>query len=439
MHSYSDPVLPDDVWDLILDHFDDSSPHDRSALFACSYVNRNLSILSQKRIFKDVRLNYDSVDGTDPQDTTILVESNQTTTGRKFLQLLEGSPHIASYVHSLTVQTNSQRDQAWKSRLFEPTCCLPGFSLYQIASQLDQLTGFTLQGSLKWERIEQRTQSFLLNVVRRMQRLRLASVEQLPISAFQGCRDLQELCISSLNWDIPDDIIHVKKVKLSNLDIGNPSTQVDFGVEIFDSPHSPFDFTQLRTLRLSTLRYTVAGINRMLSVCAESLEVFEFSVNKPFADPSLSIALDPPSLSSARNLRHLTLSACVRERVSYNAGETYCSTDFAFIDSMIQTLPSFHSRPSSGLQIDLSITLQQLNPRVGSIPWSKLFRSMNEARISSSLKVINLMVWKIYGYIRLASLSEIPGNCPELKELHERGLVNYGNRGIEEPFETLFT
>ncbi|KAF8900704.1 hypothetical protein CPB84DRAFT_1018985 [Gymnopilus junonius] len=97
--SLNDQVFPLELLQHIIDDVDITSSEGKTFLVTLPYTSRDFAIISQKRLFSniDVQLKISK------QDNFAGFFEDEETNGPKFLSLLDGSPHIASYVRNLTV------------------------------------------------------------------------------------------------------------------------------------------------------------------------------------------------------------------------------------------------------------------------------------------------------------------------------------------------
>ncbi|KAI4518987.1 hypothetical protein K525DRAFT_272147 [Schizophyllum commune Loenen D] len=88
------PTLPQELLDLVLDHL--GAWIDYKSLQACSLAHRCLLARSQQWLFREIRLIVNEYDLED-------VDRRERSQPKKLYAILQESPHLAGYVHTLIV------------------------------------------------------------------------------------------------------------------------------------------------------------------------------------------------------------------------------------------------------------------------------------------------------------------------------------------------
>lgn len=284
------PVLPRELFYRIINAIDAGSPEGRQSLISCSYTDRALSVISQERIFRNVQISY-VIWITQGNDKTLL--DYEGTTGHKFRDLLAGSPHIGPFVQNLTIKMLSIRrfNSATLAKYSKTSSKTALFSLYAIVPQLRNLKGLILPNSINhvmWSSVEEHAKAFFTSIIPTLTKLDLLYFTHLPLSMFYGRDNLEELHVSSLYMDTTQTSqTAIRKVKLrvlevANLGVGNKPDSLWFTMR-----NSPFDISQLRSLKLSDRSPWLSEINEMLTLCSHTLEELDFHP-PPYRAPSKS-------------------------------------------------------------------------------------------------------------------------------------------------------
>ena len=141
------PALPLELLVEIIQFIDATSQDGQLTLSSFGLTNRALIEPCQRRIFQEVEISYIQSRANRSVLAPILIRdgdtsNNEFTTGYLFGKLLATSPHIASYVNTLTVRVSQG------SGSFDPfdgppagisTSEMESFSLYAIIPQLYNL------------------------------------------------------------------------------------------------------------------------------------------------------------------------------------------------------------------------------------------------------------------------------------------------------------
>lgn len=271
--------VPTEILDHILEDLDVASHDDRSSLLACSYANQALGVLAQKRLFRDVAI---SVKIGELYTETLFYEDNDgLTTGRKLLALLNVSPHIASYIQSITVtdvvQPPGLDQPSWSPEPNSIKSDNSEFPLYIITARAQNLKKLFLSiSSLDsrhcfWSLMLPKMQNFFTQLAQRLHGIGLHPIEQVPMSIFH-CSVVDELEISSMH--MISNVVPPSQVKLKSLNLQYRGPSLDcigyLWLSCFDSPSSAFDITDLRTLKVSP-NATFPGLEDILKLCSKSL------------------------------------------------------------------------------------------------------------------------------------------------------------------------
>ncbi|KAF8874960.1 hypothetical protein CPB84DRAFT_1797090 [Gymnopilus junonius] len=406
-------VLANELLDLILDYTADGSPEGQKALLACACVNHALQSMSRKRIFRAVKVSYESLYDS---DVNIVLVDAVGTTGAKFRDLIAASPEIGAYVQELQVDVVSRKDPAAK------------------------LKKFAVRSSLvvhRWSTFERRTQQFFIDVISHIQELDLQLFELFPISSFFGRNNLRSLRVPSLVWD-PDDTKQTptSKVVLDFLDVGYGSgSPVDIN-SCFASPWSPFSISQLRTLRLSNPYFMDFEINELLALCSNTLESLTLEVDI-FGHYNIPLPPEFPKLSSLQMLRHLTIKSAIHGYV-YEQPSSHSprsNNDISHIASMLNSLPTKDHHRRAILRVDIIfavIDVSKFNITFPLLPWTDFIETLNNPQISCYLNHVNIKIhrFETHGRNGLKRLHDIP--TPALCDILDRneGLKGLRQRGI---------
>ena len=275
--------LPFELLDLIIDNVDPSSRAGQSILKVCNLANQTLHSICQRRLFEEISLTYKlgHVEGG-----TVLYDDERTT-GHKFLNLINTSPHICTYVKKLSIDELPREAMlpSDPSRRSWNASDSATFSLYAIISQCKALEAFVPRCYFDWNPsrrfIEERTQAFFLQLVRRVKEVDFRTLQYFPITAFSGCHNLERLHITSLgeaeghNHDTPSP--EAKQVHLLSL-VLNDVTE-DEAVSWFDSSFSPLNISRLHSLTISLKRRNIPAMEKVVALSSESLENLDLRMN----------------------------------------------------------------------------------------------------------------------------------------------------------------
>lgn len=269
--------LPVEILDHILGDLDSGSPDAKSSLLACSYANRAFGAIAQKRLFRDLSISI-KVSQRGSRAITFYEDNDGLTTGRKLLDLLNISPHIASFIQSITVtdavQPPGTGQPVWSPRPNSIKSDNSEFPLYIITARAKNLKKlfFTLSSldGLRyfWSSMPHKMQDFLTQLTQRLPGIGFHSFLGVPMSIFYSSI-VHELQISHI--DINTNVIPPSKVKLESLDfLFLPHTaNLRERVSWFNSPSSAFEITDLRTLKVSPNDFS--GLEDILALCSKSL------------------------------------------------------------------------------------------------------------------------------------------------------------------------
>ena len=276
------PLLPLELLVLIIDNVDSSSEEGRQSLRNLSLANNALRSICQERLFRTVELYY--VTSIDVRDgTTLLFSEDEDNTGRRFLDTLARSPHIGPFVRYLEI-TTLQLDPMEFTPPPKSNSESASFSLYSIVPALPNLKGFSVSKRPPFwgYAVGEQMEACLSSLASFVTQLELSSLPTLPTSIFSGCRNLRDLSVSSLELGEGDITSRdsMQKVKLRKLELGFCFPADVFATTCFNTPQSPLDISELRSLSLSPIRFLyTTSLNVWLPLCFSALEHLKFAIN----------------------------------------------------------------------------------------------------------------------------------------------------------------
>ncbi|KAF8880804.1 hypothetical protein CPB84DRAFT_1851739 [Gymnopilus junonius] len=418
--------LPNDVLETVISNLDTTFVPDRTSLHNLSYTNYILKTMCQKQLFSDT---YIVVKGRRNKTGTYFFEDN-TTTGRRFLQLIRHSPHLARYVqvfnlnvygglppHNSTVSENSLSNDA-------------AFPLYVILPQLLNIRKFAIRldsdkvGPPSWSKLDTRLQEFFTDILQRLPQVNLRGYFGLPPSVFANCPALKELHIA-------------RSYRHASVEPAD-----SFFMDPWFTPESGvIDLTGLKTLEIQAPVPAIAGILRL---CSGSLESLDFRVqaagqsqfNYSSESQSSESMYGPPvlDLSDLCNLRELTIHAAISQRSIrpplFLPAESQISgydTDLPYVASMLRTLSMRRNFPILKIRVFIK-TYDIPGDLLGAIAWSQFVGELLTDEQWTNKDVV--LEVKLEAYIEYEHVESLSGRFRAiweqeecLKRITEKGLV----------------
>jgi hypothetical protein len=241
-----------DIFDTL---YDDSHI---ATLKACSLVDPLFCTLSQMRILSRVILHQENTYPTLSSPATIITPTYSPAV--HFLQVLNMSPHIATYIQTLTIQC----DWIVVGAIFMDHWVGRDTALAIVLPRLINLRRVSISGnrvvlSLKqhkprpWDTISQGLTSVFSNKIPScaLTDLDVTGIELFPIDLLRQCPALKRLSMSSLHFDPEKKILAADEgysvPQLDYLHLEDLSDLEDV-TQCFSAPSFPLDITCLREL-----------------------------------------------------------------------------------------------------------------------------------------------------------------------------------------------
>ena len=438
------PVLPLEILVEIVRSIDATSQEGRRTLSTFARTSHIFTKLCQKRIFRDVEIDYIK-SGINPygwsHHTFVIrdgdTSNNEFTTGHLFRALIYTSPHIASYVHTLTVRVSEDKATRWTTgrppMTQMTTSAMDSFSLYTILPRLPNLTAFLTYGRLPilWHNLELTTQTHFSRIISQYPSVGLSLFQYLPPMLFCQCTKLEHLSVGSL-WPIQLDV-EVKmvcKTSLRTLEIGFQNSTEDLPMaEWFRNPYPALSLSRLQSLKVSDIHCRGDHLEALLELCATTLEEL---------DIHLRIPENTPDLSLLKKLRLLT----IRLRLVSPEGNQPLS-DQSLINPFIHTISTLRTLPWASFlphQLHLAIHLSVISlpnfdnalPRLAG--WSDLTTFLNDDTMKLFIGHTRLVLQPTEKYfsglkaipMSLPDLAEVLNKNPYLRALRESRRLSYG-------------
>ena len=95
------PVLPTELLEAVINRLNPEAQAGREALLSCSYAGSALLPVAQRRLFQNTTVRFTL--GLERGIAHLVEDLTLGSTGRKLLDLLNQSPHIASYIRSFNI------------------------------------------------------------------------------------------------------------------------------------------------------------------------------------------------------------------------------------------------------------------------------------------------------------------------------------------------
>lgn len=325
MATVSRPCLPQELVDTVINWLSD----DVESLRASSLVSRRFVALSQKHLFSTIALR------SEPQCRLYLPfiaqeAPTQSPTSRiiaKFTDLLESSPHLASYVHSLVLSD----DLSETGHTLNPvsTWLSIGTSqcLVAILPRLRKLQTFHIQGvwqySTAWSHFNAHLRNAMMNMFRlkSLSSLSIHWIHNFPLAMLRSCSQLKhlDLRLPSVSDDLDGERESQEflRTALENTtdDAGQPRPQLEsltlscslFVLDWFiRHADSIFDLTHIRNLAFpgpSKGDVLCKYIWSIIQTCSGSLEHLAlWPSNSVNTSVSMSAVLEKMDLTICTNL-----------------------------------------------------------------------------------------------------------------------------------------
>ncbi|KDR83191.1 hypothetical protein GALMADRAFT_134681 [Galerina marginata CBS 339.88] len=429
LRNQSPLVLPNELLELIINNLQADNDDDQESLISCSYANRILCIICQTRLFQNVVVIHGEGHGAD----NITLFDDKQSTGNRFLRLLDGSPHIGSYVRKITLKAVFPRSLSDADTIASRD---PQFSFYAIPSRLQNLQEFILLAPtyFRWRNFDEPTKTFLRNMTQRLPVLDFHLIEGIPISVFYNCAALRGLRIASFerNTD-PTAMLHTR-AKLRALEVGYDSeSHISAPKELpswFKPTSSPFDLRHLMDLTLPSNDYFMSDIQGMLELCSNTLERLDFHLGYqyelPFEvnglTPGSEPEITPPNLGSLHQLRRLTFRTAI-----CGSGELLTS-DIPFASSILKTLSYDMHHPPLELILDIYLQGYPIDC-LSTFPWFILVNVLCGNQILPRLAGVELKFLLQVGCggveISPQDLASSLDQNEDLSKLRGKGLLSY--------------
>ncbi|PPQ71724.1 hypothetical protein CVT26_007634 [Gymnopilus dilepis] len=427
------PFLPQELLFHIIDNVDPSSEQGQQSLRATSLAGHALRIICQERLFQKVQISYvASVDHL--RGMIFILSEDERTTGQRFRDVLNRSPHIGAYVQSLTINTSKK---PWSGSLDPedmfglPKCYseLPSFSLYSIVAAMPNLKKFSVSSSssktfFAGNNVGKCMHACLSSIVSRVTDLDLTILPSIPVSIFSGSSSLQDLRVSSLKKSNTLTAQGaVTKTKLRKLMFLFLCPEDRVVIKWLNSPHSPLDISELRSLSGSIIPlYSASILNEWLPLCFSALEELKFTVK-----PSESGSSRVVDLKRLLRLRQLKITATVTNHNSQH---------LVYISRTLNTLPFRQLRPRQ-LHLELTMRVNDL-PHFGTnlplLHWTDLVTTLEDNRAFPCFSQVKIRIGRFesrlsHEKIRIntsvTELTQILDKNDGLRKLRERGLLSY--------------
>ncbi|PPR00547.1 hypothetical protein CVT26_009879 [Gymnopilus dilepis] len=358
--------LPTEILGFILDILALESSW--SALRSCSLASRLFCTLAQSHLFRDITL-YETYIRS--RTVPSYVRNNFSPAGA-FLRQLENSPHIASYIHGLTVQCN----WVYMASAIPPSHWLDtDTSMSRLLPQLVNLRRLSIKGNKPllpsfptfrpraWRSFAQSFRDAVAESIntQSLHELDLTGVGSFPVHFLRHGKEIKRLHVAHLfvdqnTFDTSD--VHTKLHQLEMFHIDEVGT-ADCSTTI-SSPSWPYDLTSLDTFIIypSDFHDSIGLLSiSMKNLTHLHIQTGELQVVSSFN--SLGFLLktyqtNPPSLQNFSNLRSLTIDAQFTVRTFHHRSLVdYFTTPVRWIRDLLESMITSHS-PSTG-------TLQEIN------------------------------------------------------------------------------
>ncbi|KAJ3508437.1 hypothetical protein NLJ89_g5757 [Agrocybe chaxingu] len=357
----SSPRIAVELIDHILDDVADD-PDAAATLKACSYANSTLCGMSQKRLFRDLKLDFSyylknpEATSTFRQEYVVCERRVPRSRGRKFLDLVQGAGEdggrFLKYVETLTIllsDTERIEKNARESNLATPRLLplLPNLKKITFMEPLSilELREFNARtANIPWDSLEHDLRSAFLRAFQAplLKELNLGRVTDLPVcflQLFSGMLD--SLVISTLFAGDGDSgsssgpgecpncdgecLVYknqpvsgrtsIKRLRFDN-DF-QPEREVYNTVEQLRNPHFPIGLSRLTSLEIaSSSRNYHMCFDPVLEMCSKTLEhlhmqtthsVFPYVPGEEPNEDLISSFCDDRLLSSIPNLRSFSI------------------------------------------------------------------------------------------------------------------------------------
>ncbi|PPQ72241.1 hypothetical protein CVT26_007000 [Gymnopilus dilepis] len=447
-----DYALPIELQEQIVDNIDATSQDGQQTLSALSRTSHAFTPYCQRLLFRSVEITYaQSRSGPTRYETRIAphiiippyvirdgdASEGEPTTGRLFCDLLRTSPHIASYVSSLTVHVSVSRPYDPPSA-HTPSSAIDSFSLYTIIPLLSNLSTFVIDSTFptSWGEMEDRLKGFLASIIATIPRVGLFLFRSMPTTLFSDCTRLEDLSTFPLDPALPaptpvptpatvaEHPGSESKAHLRVLRVSHDPKLADWFRGLHPWPAS-LSLSHLRSLRVFDFMQG-NRLNDLLSLCSSTLE--ELDIHLRWSPHTT------PSLASLHHLRRLTLRLSAMGPFS----NIPISQDYMW-NPCLYAIPTLRTLPAGPTELYLTIhvvvmTLSQFNDVVPVIPaWSNLAGYLNEDTAVRFIRHTRLVVQRGMGSgvkpkpVQLMELANILDKNTDLRALREAGRLSYGS------------
>ncbi|EAU83587.1 hypothetical protein CC1G_07960 [Coprinopsis cinerea okayama7 len=374
-------VIPPELVELIVGFISS-----RSTLRACALVGPDFLYPCQQRLFTEVVLAPPKRRGTRP---------TKATPAQRFLDALNSSPHLASFVRSLIIECeDSIEEQPW---LYNDT------ALQHILPRLDRLAKISVNGKVKpgdeaaptkanlsWSSLSLTLRSALTSVMRSgsVIDLELGGFSRIPVSSvIHSCSQLKKLSLLPLYLvdegdggeqdsdaaPSPPELLDVEDITIKQSSVALRRT-----TDWLLRPNYGPDIRQVQRLHFTVMNTEDHSyIAQIVEASAPSLKELELSPGTDIAfvrhllrsSSPVGPRTSPITLSNLNHLRSLKINTEIK---MYKLNNNRYSDPLPWIVSLLSTIP--HDNEFATLEICLGL---HVNKQIlESISWIKLVNAV---------------------------------------------------------------
>ncbi|PPQ75270.1 hypothetical protein CVT26_014784 [Gymnopilus dilepis] len=431
----TEQVLPIEVLKAIVYELDPSTQAGRNALQTCASAGRPLLSASQRRLFQSTTVTFQLFT---VGSTKYLVEDG-IATGKKLLELLDGSPHLAPYIRSLKIVMQGvpgwSNLAVWSSE--------PSFPLRAILLKLPELQELSLSGPsarVNWRAFDPTIWEILGEVAPKVTKLSVLNMmASVPTSFFLKYHRLQNLWVHSLDMETtvqPATKLKIEGFRISLDDFVPGMNGNETIFTAFNAPFCPFDFSRLRKLVI-TIR-DLWNANEILQSCCDTLESLEvqqpwvaygsswmngYSYSKPNQDVEFFGLKTTLGIRSLHRLRNITISCPI-----YDCDHGSYQTEIPYACAIIRNLPCQKHPSGTVLQAVVDVEIQGVfEQHLPSIRWEQLIGvNLPKEYLESNALEVHFRIINMH-FVDLSSnrIREILDGNEYLADMNHRGLITY--------------
>ncbi|PPQ69393.1 hypothetical protein CVT24_001662 [Panaeolus cyanescens] len=407
---YGPQKLPVEIQDIIVDFLSSNRP----ALQALTLTNRHFRSLAQPKCLSKITLKI---------NTNLLKSVPDPISPRSFLDLLDTSPHIASYVRSISI--------------IQPPCELPRPTLaaratetkvieeimsrthnirdlcFPVSSYRDGALGFLPLWSTLEEGLRTLIAKFYQKKSTYPRTVDLRAFSYVPEQVLSSFRDIRNLHIAPLdiptqaavgtasqgNEAQPDTLNVLNTLELCFYEDWNSWEPT---LQFLRSPTSNFDLTRLGTL-ITSMFLTSAQLESILLLCSENLRHLVLQTGPNInslmfyngGQEDRSYHMPPPDLANLKRLESLTIHGQLINLTHFRGRYT---TPLPWIANLLASLtksPAF-SDTFRSLHLELDLICIR-SGGFGSLNWQELVDTLCDNFHKSQMRNISFKFWHAIG------------------------------------------